>query len=192
MDICVPIISLLVSTHTGSSSSKSDHICVFPRNVISLDELQSFVCHLSRNREAGLINTDDLSFDDDFSLDDNIYVSFDNPDIPSSELKVSFPLLSQSLGNLMPLDYFFETQVALEAPISMQCCLELSSLAASSKDQALLNGIGKSKQEYDNLKSLTGLKWIDLFKTFPSLSKQVTINFLLRNCKMNHPRSYSM
>ena len=74
----------------------------------------------------------------------------------------------------------------------MRSCLELSSLATSSKDQALLNGIGRSKQEYDLMLSLTGLKWIDLFQTFPSLSKQVTINFLLCNCKMNHPRSYSM
>ena len=171
---------------------QTDHISVSPRNVISFDELQLFVRHLSRNREAGLIKIDDLSFDDDFSLDDNIYVSFHNPDIPSSELKVYFPLLSQSLGNLMPLDYFFETQVSLDSPISMRACLELSSLATSSKDQALLNKFGKSKQEYDNFLSLTGLKWIDLYKTFPSLSKQVTINFLLCNCKMNHPRSYSM
>lgn len=36
------------------------------------------------------------------------------------------------------------------------------------------------------------MKWIDLFKTFPSLSGQVTIRFLLCNIAANHPRSYSI
>ena len=196
-----------------------DHIYVYPRNIVDIDQLETFVSHLSRVKEAGERAVDD----DVLNLTDNIYVSFEN-DTPKSELKVMLPLLYQSLGSLMPLDYFFETQVALESPISQQACLDLSQLATSSKDVAVLTNIGNNKREYDDLHSLCGLKWIDMFKvscqsvkilctydmlfplhlqsnpsspsfdikTFPSLSKKVTINFLLCNCKINHPRSYSI
>jgi len=157
-----------------------DHIRVIPRNVISLEELQSFVSHLSSSRDTG-----------NLTLDDHIYVSFDE-DIPRSELAVSLPLLHGSLGQLFPLDYFFENQVALEAPISMQACLDLSGLASGAKDKAILKGIGYSKKEYENMSSLYGMKWIDVFKTFPSLSKRINLDFLLCNMKMNHPRSYSI
>lgn len=160
---------------------RKDHIRVIPRNVIDIDELERFVSHLAGNGETENLN-----------LDDNIYVSFEDEDIPKSELAVSLPLLSQCLGDLMPLDFFFEKQVAIGSPISMEACLELSQLATSPKDKAVLRGIGNVKREYENMTSLCGMKWIDVFKTFPSLSKQVTINFLLCNMKMNHPRSYSI
>jgi sulfite reductase alpha subunit-like flavoprotein len=113
-------------------------------------------------------------------------------DIPNSELAVSLPLLHKCKGHLLPLDHFFVDQVALEAPLSMQACLELSHLAADTKDQAVLKGIGLSKTEYDNMCSLCGLKWLDLFRHFPSLSKQVSLEFLICYMKMNHPRSYSI
>ncbi len=92
----------------------------------------------------------------------------------------------------MPLEYFFVNQVALESPISMQACLDLSHLATSVKDRAVLEGIGNKNTIYENMCSMSGLKWIDLFKIFPSLSKQVTINFLICNMKPNHARSYSI
>ena len=72
--------------------------------------------------------------------------------------------------------------------MSMQACIDLSRLATGAKDRAVLSGVGHSKKEYESLISLCGLKWIDLFKTFPSLSKQVNLKFLLCNCKMNQPR----
>ena len=150
--------------------------------MISLEQLQIFVSHLSRGKGE----TDSLS------LDDHMFVSFENEDVPSSELAVANPLLFETLGNLMPLDYFFENQVALEAPMSMQACLDLSHLATCPKDRAVLKGIGTSKKEYENMRSLCGIKWIDCFRTFPSLSKQVCINFLLCNMKPNHLRSYSI
>ena len=125
-------------------------------------------------------------------LDDHIYISSENMDIPRSELDVCYPLFSQSLGQLMPLGYFFENQVAMESAISMQACLDLSQLATNAKDITVLHGMGNNKNEYDNMISLCGLKWIDLFNTFPSLIKQVTLNFLLCHMKQNHPRSYSI
>lgn len=39
---------------------------------------------------------------------------------------------------------------------------------------------------------MCGLKWIDLFVNFPSLSKKVGIEFLLCSMKKNHVRSYSV
>jgi sulfite reductase alpha subunit-like flavoprotein len=92
----------------------------------------------------------------------------------------------------MPLEYFFDNQVALESPISMQACLDLSQLVTSDKDKGVLNGIGNNNAIYECMRSMGGLKWIGLFETFPSLSKQVTINFLICNMKPNHARSYSI
>ena len=40
--------------------------------------------------------------------------------------------------------------------------------------------------------NLYGLKWIDVFDLFPSLSNQVSLHYLLSRMKMNHPRSYSI
>ena len=188
----VPITHLFLATyvlikyssfHTNPDPpyQPGDHIRVFPRNVIGLEQLQTFVRHVSRDDAA-----------DDFCLDDHIFVSFEYEDVPRSELVASWPLLSKCLNNLMPLEYFFVNQVALESPISMQACLDLSHLATSVKDRAVLEGIGNKNTIYENMCSMSGLKWIDLFKIFPSLSKQVTINFLICNMKPNHARSYSI
>ena len=125
-----------------------DHVRVSPRGVTSVGELESFVSHI-------ILCNDETS---DLSIDDHIYVTFRNNDVTMSELAVSHPLLHKSLGQLLPLDYFFENQVALESPISMQACVDLSKLATSSKDQAVLAGIGHSKQEYEQLGSICGLQ----------------------------------
>ncbi|KAL7542688.1 hypothetical protein ACHAXR_011997 [Thalassiosira sp. AJA248-18] len=153
-----------------------DHIRVVPPNVISTEELETFVAHLSG----------------DLSLDDHIYVSFENGDIPRSEIAISLPLLDECLDNLLPLNHFFETQAALEAPVSMQSCLDLACLATDAKDKAILDGIGHNAEQYENMTNISGMKWINLFRTFPSLAKQVSIDLLLCNMKTNHPRSYSI
>ena len=170
-----------LDTNPDPPYQPGDHIRVFPRNVIGLEQLQMFVRHVSRDDAAV-----------DFCLDDHIFVSFQNKDVPRSKLAALFPLLSKSLNNLVALKYFFDNQAALESPISMQACLDLSQLATSVKDRAVLAGIGDNNTIYENMCSMTGLKWIDLFETFPSLSKQVTINFLICNMKPNHARSYSI
>ena len=74
----------------------------------------------------------------------------------------------------------------------MQACHELAKLAPSGKDKSVLRGLSQSSSAYERMNSLTGLKWIDLFSVFPSLSKLVSMSFLLCNMKMNHPRSYSI
>ena len=126
-----------------------DHVQVFPRNVVSISKLQSFLDNLDG---------------DDLSLDSQMYVSFTSEDISSSELAVAFPLLSENLNHMISLDYFFEKQAAILAPISMQACLELSDLAPDGKDKKVLHGLSKSASEYERMNSLSGMKWIDLFK----------------------------
>ena len=126
-----------------------DHVQVFPRNVVSISKLQSFLDNLSG---------------DDLSLDSQMHVSFTSEDISSSELAVAFPLLSENLNHMISLDYFFEKQAAILAPISMQACLELSEVAPEGKDKKVLHGLSKSASEYERMNSLSGMKWIDLFK----------------------------
>jgi len=126
-----------------------DHVQVFPRNIVSISKLQSFLDNLDG---------------DDLSLDSQMYVSFTSEDISSSELAVAFPLLSENLNHMISLDYFFEKQAAILAPISMQACLELSDLAPDGKDKKVLHGLSKSGSEYERMNSLSGMKWIDLFK----------------------------
>ena len=176
----MPCLALLIiaSFHciTKPPYQPGDHVQVFPRNVVNIEKLELFIGHL-----AG-----------DLCLDSHIYVSFDDEEISSSELAVALPLLSQSLDHMISLEYFFEKQVALLAPISMQACSELADLAPSGKDKSVLDGLSKSAKDYERMNELTGLKWIDLFKIFPSLTKLVSISFLLCNMKMNHPRSYSI
>lgn len=159
----------------------ADHIRVFPRTVISPEELQGFVSHLTGN---DVVN--------DLRLDDHIYVTLENEDIPRSELALDLPLLHKSIGDLLPLEYFFKNHIAVEAAVSMLDCIDLAQLATGTKDRAVLNGIGRNKKEYEDMTSLCGMKWIDLFGIFPSLSKQVSLGFLLCKMKVNHSRSYSI
>ena len=119
-------------------------------------------------------------------------MTFESEEIERSELEVALPLLAKSIDHCISLDYFFEQQVAILAPISMQACHELATLAPSGKDKSVLHGLSQSSSAYERMNSLTGLKWIDLFSVFPSLSKLVSMSFLLCNMKMNHPRSYSI
>jgi sulfite reductase alpha subunit-like flavoprotein len=74
----------------------------------------------------------------------------------------------------------------------MQTCNDLSEIATSQKDRAVLRGFGNNNTVYEHMSSMTGLKWINLFDAFPSLSKQVTVNFLMCHMKPIHPRSYSI
>ena len=138
-------------------------------------ELETFVSHLSGN----------------LSLDDNIHVTFENDKVPRSELAVSLPLVHESLGQLIPVSYFFEKLVAVLAQISMESLQALAELA-SGKEKSNLTTLGKNKDDYEQMTRITGLKWLDLFKIFPSLSGQVSIWFLLCSMKKNHPRSYSI
>ena len=153
-----------------------DHVQVYPHNTISDEKLRAFIGHL-----AGKL-----------SLDDQMYVTFESDEVSLDELAVTAPILHHNIDQLVALDYFFKTQASTSAPIPTQSCLDLSYLATSAKDSALLEELGSNKAEYDKMFSLCGLKWMDAFDIFPSLSGQVTLPFLLYNMKLNHPRSYSI
>ncbi len=154
---------------------------MFPRSIIGLDQLQQFVGNLSCGETAR-----------DLCLDDHMFVSYDDKDFAKSELAVLYPLLSKCRNNLMHLEHFFDKYVTLESSLSMQACLDLSKIAKSQKDREVLEEIGRSETFYKSMCKMTGMKWIDLFDTFPSLSKQVTVNFLVCSMKPNHARSYSI
>ncbi len=153
-----------------------DHVQVYPHNTISEEKLEVFLGHL-----AGKL-----------SLEDQMYITFENEEVSLAELAVTAPILQHNIDQLVALDYFLKTQASLEAPIPTQSCVDLASLATSAKDNALLEELGRNKTEYDKMLSLCGMKWMDVFDIFPSLSGQVTLPFLLFNMKMNHPRSYSV
>lgn len=163
--------------HCGNPPYQAgDHVKVYPRNIVSIEDLQLFASHLAGN----------------LNIDDNMYATLDNEDISSSELAVSMPLLDSILGQVIPLKYLLRKKAALLAPVSMQTFGELAHLATDTKDKSVLSALGQDKTEYERMNSLTGLKWIDLFRTFPSLSGKVPLKFLLCNIKPNHPRSYSI
>ncbi|KAL7552363.1 hypothetical protein ACHAWF_015597 [Thalassiosira exigua] len=153
-----------------------DHVRVFPRNVVSEHHLGEFIGHLSG----------------DISLLDYMYVTFEDINMPKSELAVALPLVHDNLEQLVPMGYFFEKVVALLAPIPMQALGEMAELATSKKEKVRLKTLGQNKTEYERMNSFNSLKWLGLFGWFPSLSKQVSIPFLLCNMKRNHPRSYSI
>lgn len=148
--------------------SMSDHVRIFPSNNISLGELDRFFSHLSGS----------------FSVTDYIYVSYQGKSIAPEELAVSLPLVSKCLvaKQLISLEYFFKHLVAINGPIPVQIIQDLISLAS-----------GDDKTYLSNLVSGDGqLRWIDLFESCQSLSKKVSIEFLICNMVVNHPRSYSI
>jgi sulfite reductase alpha subunit-like flavoprotein len=153
-----------------------DHVRVFPRNVVSEHHLREFIGHLSG----------------DISLLDHMYVTFEDSNMPKSELAVALPLVHDNLEQLVPMGYFFEKVVALLAPIPMQALGEMAELATSKKEKVMLKTLGQNKTEYERMNSFNSLKWLGLFGWFPSLSKRISIPFLLCNMKRNHPRSYSI
>eukprot|EP00985_Skeletonema_marinoi_P017025 scaffold9252_cov160-Skeletonema_marinoi.AAC.16 len=123
-----------------------------------------------------------------------MYVTLENEEVSLAEIAVTSPILYDNIDQLVSVESFFKTQASMEAPIPIptQSCLDLASLATSAKDNALLKDLGSNKAEYDKMISLYGMKWMDVFNIFPSLSGQVTLSFLLSSMKMNHPRSYSI
>lgn len=149
---------------------------VFPRNLISEDKLQRFIACLSGN----------------LNIDDQIFVSFDNDKIPMQELKVHSHLLSSNLESLVCLRDLFEEEAAMSLPLSMEACHDLSLIATSGDDRLRLAALGHNDVDYEKTKNICGLKWVDLFDIFPSLSNQVTMEFLLCSMKKNHVRSYSV
>ena len=153
-----------------------DHVQVYPHNTISEAKLRTFIDHL-----AG-----------DLNLDDQIYITFESEDVSLAELAVTAPILHHNIDQLVPLETFLKTQASMEAPIPTQSCLDLSSLATTVQDSNLLKELGKNKDNYDKMISRCGLKWMDVFDIFPSLSGRVPLSFLLSSMKMNHPRSYSI
>jgi len=153
-----------------------DHVQVYPHNTISETKLRTFIDHLS-----GELN-----------LDDQIYLTFESEEVSLAELAVTAPILHHNIDQLVSLESFLRTQASMEAPIPTQSCLDLSSHATSVKDKTLLKELGRNKDDYDKMISLCGMKWMDVFDIFPSLSGRVTLSFLLSSMKMNHPRSYSI
>eukprot|EP00984_Skeletonema_dohrnii_P013822 scaffold5777_cov144-Skeletonema_dohrnii-CCMP3373.AAC.4 len=174
----------LVTIDLGSCGNPpyqpGDHVQVYPHNTITISEekLRVFIGHL-----AG-----------ELSLDDQMYVTVENEEasVSLAEIAVTAPCLYHNIDQLVSIDSFLKTQASMEAPIPTQSCLDLASLATSAKDSALLKEVGTNKAEYDKMTSLCGMKLMDVFDIFPSLSGQVTLSFLLSSMKMNHPRSYSI
>jgi hypothetical protein len=141
---------------------------VFPRNIIPVKQLRSFVTNLSGSR----------------NLQDHIYVSL-RKETPSSDLSISLPLVNACLSQLISLEYLFEKVAAIMAPIPFSALHDLAQLTSNKADRDLLNGLTQAECK-------RVLRWIDLFESAPSLSKKVTIEFLLSNMTTNHPRSYSI
>jgi len=169
--------SLLSINVFGLPYQPGDHVQVYPRNTISEEKLEAFIGNL-----AG-----------ELSLEDRMYVTIDETKkLSLAELAVTSPLLHQSIDQLVPLEYFLLYQASMDAPVPTQSCFELACLATSAEDKSILEELGRNKAEYDKRISTCGLKWMDVFDSFPSLSQQVTLPFLLHNMKMNHPRSYSI
>lgn len=147
----------------------SDHVRIFPSNNLSLSELECFLSNLSG----------------DISINDYIYVFFKGKGIAPEELAVSLQLVSKCLvkPQLIRLNYLFKHLVAVKGLISVQALRDLSSLTSNDTDKAQLMNFANGSGQ---------LRWIDLFESFPSLSKLVSIDFLLCNMVVNHPRSYSI
>ena len=137
--------------------------------------MEIFVGHLSRN----------------LALDDQIYVTLESEEL-KSDLKVHLPLLNSTLDSLVPLRGLFEKEVAVNAPISMEACVDLAQIASEEAEKLVLQELGNDEDEYEKMIGMCGLKWIDLFEHFPSLSTKVDIKFLLYSMRKNHVRSYSI
>ncbi len=153
-----------------------DHIRVYPRNNISGERLNRFLKHLS----------------EEVNLEDWIYVTCDDSEMSSSSLKTYAPLLAKINGSLVCVKDLFDKDAALTAALSMDACLGLSLYAAAGSEKELLTMLGRNEEEYEGAKQAWGLRWIDVFEIFPSLSRQLSIGVLLCNMKPNHIRSYSI
>lgn len=129
-----------------------DHVRVFPCNVISFEALQTFIDHLNGN----------------MSIDSHIHISFKEDGLQLSEVAAQLPVVFENLSRLVPVDHLFLKLLAILAPPSTEAFGALAQLATSEKDKARLESLS-------NEKSTCGIKWVDLFDHFPSLSKRVTI-----------------
>lgn len=167
--------SLLKLEAAGLPYQPGDHVRVYPRATISVEKLQAFIGNLTG----------------ELSLDDQVYVTA-NQQISLEELAITSPLLHQNIDQLVKLEHILVHQVSVDAPIPNQSCIDLACLALNPKEKTALEKLGSNKDEYEEMISLCGLRWIDVFELFPSLSTQVSLSFLLYRMKMNHPRSYSI
>ena len=130
------------------------------------------------------------------SLDDKIYVSLNDKEDSGlrSTVKVLLPVVYESLDKLIPLRQLFESDLAINASISIQACADLAKLASDAGEKRLLKGLGEDEEKWKTFVKDCGcgLKWINLFTLFPSVKKKVSLEFIISNMKKNHVRSYSI
>eukprot|EP00581_Thalassiosira_minuscula_P018097 CAMPEP_0183714154 /NCGR_PEP_ID=MMETSP0737-20130205/8790_1 /TAXON_ID=385413 /ORGANISM="Thalassiosira miniscula, Strain CCMP1093" /LENGTH=1265 /DNA_ID=CAMNT_0025943059 /DNA_START=110 /DNA_END=3907 /DNA_ORIENTATION=+ len=166
-------------SHGNPPYEPGDHVRIFPQNLICQDQLDVFIGKLKKNHTRHL------------TLDDEIYAKLTNNDL-KADLKVHLPLLDSIIDCLVPLRRLFKEDLAISAPISMEACVDLTQIASEAREQVILKKLGTDDDEYEKWINMCGLKWIDLFEHFPSLSNKVSIEFLLCMMMKNHARSYSI
>ena len=128
------------------------------------------------------------------SLDDKIYVSLNDKEDSGlrSTVKVLLPVVYESLDKLIPLRQLFESDLAINASISIQACADLAKLASDAGEKRLLKGLGEDEEKWNSFVKDCGLKWINLFTLFPTVKEKVSLEFIICNMKKNHVRSYSI
>ena len=78
-----------------------------------------------------------------------MFISFDSEAVSESEMNVHLPLVHSNTGSLIPLRDFFEREVAIEEPISMDACQDLSQVSTSNEERARLQELGSNEKEYE-------------------------------------------
>ena len=76
----------------------------------------------------------------------------------------------------------------------METCSVLGQLGSilGLKDAKKLKHIGVDPEEHTAACKATGMRWIDIFKNFPSLKGKMTLELALSLLPVNYPRAYSI
>ena len=93
------------------------------------------------------------------SLDDKIYVSLNDKEDSGlrSTVKVLLPVVYESLDKLIPLRQLFESDLAINASISIQACADLAKLASDAGEKRLLKGLGEDEEKWNSFVKDCGL-----------------------------------
>jgi len=153
-----------------------DHVMVMPPSKLAVcqNEIQNFCRCICLNNAP---------------LDpDQVFIVHGDGEALSKE---KYALLHEIIEEYITPTTLFTSIAGILDPISMQDCLQLAKIA-SGKDRAELQYIGSKPSRYDEELKVTGLKWVNIFQRFASLTMKIPFLFMLSHIPLNHARYYSI
>ncbi|KAK9824802.1 hypothetical protein WJX74_009932 [Apatococcus lobatus] len=166
------------------SYEPGDHIAVLPNQVHMMEDIAILAENLGLAATAASARTDQANLDTPFDLEILEGLA------PTALEGMDFGGKRFALPNTYRkvLSEF----CALQDYVGRDSLAIMSQYAGEAADKTEMEGLGRDPVLFEAWSNHTRLRWIDLFKSFPSLGKKLPIEVFLQLVPLMHARYYSI